>query len=162
MFLSVWGTKLSSLQISLSSHWPFSAGMYYIDPNQGSPSDALLAYCSFSSTSKQTCVHPQDSQVSRRHQGKASGNCISGSMACPLTSHSRVVPPESQFDDLSVSSHFCSDDWDFCGDDLNLWHSNLEGKFFFFSNLNLILVVQFASIISTVSVPLSATRTTFL
>lgn len=40
-----------------------SAGMYYIDPNQGSSADALLAYCSFSSSSKQTCLHPQHSQV---------------------------------------------------------------------------------------------------
>lgn len=39
------------------------AGMYYIDPNQGSPADALLAYCSFSSSFTQTCLHAQDSQV---------------------------------------------------------------------------------------------------
>lgn len=39
------------------------AGMYYIDPNQGSPADALLVYCNFSTVSKQTCLHPQDSQV---------------------------------------------------------------------------------------------------
>lgn len=38
-------------------------GMYYIDPNQGSPADALLAYCSFSSTLIQTCIHPENSQV---------------------------------------------------------------------------------------------------
>ncbi|XP_019209972.1 collagen alpha-1(I) chain isoform X2 [Oreochromis niloticus] len=44
-------------------HPEYSSGMYYIDPNQGSPGDALLAYCSFSSTSKQTCLHPQDSQL---------------------------------------------------------------------------------------------------
>ncbi|XP_029921679.1 collagen alpha-1(III) chain-like [Myripristis murdjan] len=44
-------------------HPNYSSGMYYIDPNQGSPADALLAYCSFSDTSKQTCLHPQDSQV---------------------------------------------------------------------------------------------------
>lgn len=37
--------------------------MYYIDPNQGSPADALLAYCSFSSALTQTCLHAQDSQV---------------------------------------------------------------------------------------------------
>lgn len=37
--------------------------MYYIDPNQGSPADALLVYCNFSTVSKQTCLHPQDSQV---------------------------------------------------------------------------------------------------
>lgn len=44
-------------------HPEYSSGMYYIDPNQGSPADALLAHCSFSSTSKQTCLHPQDSQL---------------------------------------------------------------------------------------------------
>lgn len=44
-------------------HPDYSSGMYYIDPNQGSPADALLAYCSFSSTSKQTCLHPRDSQL---------------------------------------------------------------------------------------------------
>ncbi|KAM7393226.1 hypothetical protein PAMA_008056 [Pampus argenteus] len=44
-------------------HPEYSSGMYYIDPNQGSPADALLAYCSFSSTSKQTCLHPRDSQL---------------------------------------------------------------------------------------------------
>ncbi|TNN68706.1 Collagen alpha-2(I) chain [Liparis tanakae] len=44
-------------------HPGYSSGMYYIDPNQGSTADALLAYCSFSSTSKQTCLHPRDSQL---------------------------------------------------------------------------------------------------
>lgn len=39
------------------------SGVYYIDPNQGSPADALLAYCNFSAPLKQTCLHPQDSQV---------------------------------------------------------------------------------------------------
>lgn len=45
-------------------------------------------------------------------------------MACLQTSCSPVVQPESQFAELSVSSHFGSDDWDFCSDDLNLnsWH----------------------------------------
>uniref|UniRef100_A0A8C7ZJW1 Fibrillar collagen NC1 domain-containing protein n=1 Tax=Oryzias sinensis TaxID=183150 RepID=A0A8C7ZJW1_9TELE len=37
--------------------------MYYIDPNQGSPADALLAYCSFSSSSKETCLHPENPQL---------------------------------------------------------------------------------------------------
>ncbi|XP_023185831.1 collagen alpha-1(II) chain-like [Xiphophorus maculatus] len=41
-------------------------GMYYIDPNQGSSADALLAYCSFSSSSKQTCLHPEHSQLSMK------------------------------------------------------------------------------------------------
>ncbi|XP_072227829.1 collagen alpha-1(II) chain-like [Leuresthes tenuis] len=45
------------------SHPEYGSGMYYIDPNQGSSADALLAYCSFSSSSKQTCLHPQDSQL---------------------------------------------------------------------------------------------------
>nr|XP_057908340.1 collagen alpha-2(I) chain-like [Doryrhamphus excisus] len=44
-------------------HPEYSSGTYYIDPNQGSPGDALLAYCIFSSTSIQTCLHPQDSQL---------------------------------------------------------------------------------------------------
>ncbi|KAM6986164.1 collagen alpha-1(II) chain-like [Aplochiton taeniatus] len=44
-------------------HPNYASGMYYIDPNQGNPSDALLAYCHFSGTATQTCLHPQDSQV---------------------------------------------------------------------------------------------------
>uniref|UniRef100_A0A8D3C624 Fibrillar collagen NC1 domain-containing protein n=2 Tax=Scophthalmus maximus TaxID=52904 RepID=A0A8D3C624_SCOMX len=44
-------------------HPEYSSGMYYIDPNQGSSADALLAYCSFSSASTQTCLHPRDSQL---------------------------------------------------------------------------------------------------
>lgn len=44
-------------------HPEYSSGMYYIDPNQGSVADALLAYCSFSPTAVQTCLHPQDSQL---------------------------------------------------------------------------------------------------
>lgn len=36
-------------------HYP--SGMYYIDPNQGSPGDALLAYCNFSGAATQTCLH---------------------------------------------------------------------------------------------------------
>lgn len=49
------------------------AGMYYIDPNQGSPADALLAYCSFSPQSTQTCLHPQDSQVKAASAAKGCG-----------------------------------------------------------------------------------------
>lgn len=94
--------------------------MYYIDPNQGSPADALLAYCSFSSTSKQTCLHPRDSQVWRHHQRGAAGNCSSGSMTNLLFSLSCVVWPESQSDKFSVRSHFHSVDLDICRDDLNL------------------------------------------
>ncbi|XP_034047688.1 collagen alpha-2(V) chain [Thalassophryne amazonica] len=44
-------------------HPEYSSGMYYLDPNQGSPADALMAYCSFSAMSTQTCLHPQDSQL---------------------------------------------------------------------------------------------------
>lgn len=39
------------------------AGFYYIDPNQGSPIDALLAYCKFSESSAETCLHPSTAQV---------------------------------------------------------------------------------------------------
>ncbi|KAG7279261.1 hypothetical protein CRUP_033197 [Coryphaenoides rupestris] len=44
-------------------HPDYPSGMYYIDPNQGSHADALLAYCSFTDTAKQTCLHPRDSQI---------------------------------------------------------------------------------------------------
>lgn len=47
-------------------HPEYSSGMYYIDPNQGSSADALLAYCSFSPAAVQTCLHPQDSQLPMR------------------------------------------------------------------------------------------------
>lgn len=47
-------------------HPEFTSGLYYIDPNQGSPADALLAYCSFSSALTQTCLHPQDSQLAMK------------------------------------------------------------------------------------------------
>ena len=39
------------------------AGFYYIDPNQGSSGDALLAYCNFSDLGAETCLHPRDPQV---------------------------------------------------------------------------------------------------
>lgn len=39
------------------------AGFYYIDPNQGSPADALLAYCNFSESRAETCLHPRSAQV---------------------------------------------------------------------------------------------------
>lgn len=44
-------------------HPDYSSGVYYIDPNQGSPADALLAYCNFSIPSKHTCLYPQHSQL---------------------------------------------------------------------------------------------------
>ncbi|MEQ2281309.1 hypothetical protein AMECASPLE_028946, partial [Ameca splendens] len=44
-------------------HPEYRSGMYYIDPNQGSSADALLAYCIFTSSSKQTCLHPEHSQL---------------------------------------------------------------------------------------------------
>ncbi|XP_072309336.1 collagen alpha-1(II) chain-like [Eucyclogobius newberryi] len=44
-------------------HPDYTSGMYYIDPNQGSAGDALLAYCSFSGHFTQTCLHPRDPQL---------------------------------------------------------------------------------------------------
>lgn len=44
-------------------HPDYTSGMYYIDPNQGSPADALLAYCKFSGTAAHTCLHPRDAQM---------------------------------------------------------------------------------------------------
>ncbi|XP_055742455.1 collagen alpha-2(I) chain-like [Salvelinus fontinalis] len=35
----------------------FTIGMYYIDPNQGSPADAILVYCDFTAAPK-TCLSP--------------------------------------------------------------------------------------------------------
>ncbi|KAL2092225.1 hypothetical protein ACEWY4_012023 [Coilia grayii] len=43
----------------------FTSGMYYIDPNQGSPADALLVYCDLTSGGK-TCLSPLLSQVPLR------------------------------------------------------------------------------------------------
>uniref|UniRef100_A0A4W5QUV2 Fibrillar collagen NC1 domain-containing protein n=1 Tax=Hucho hucho TaxID=62062 RepID=A0A4W5QUV2_9TELE len=40
----------------------FTNGMYYIDPNQGSPADALLVYCDFTAAPK-TCLSPLQPQV---------------------------------------------------------------------------------------------------
>ncbi|PWA26936.1 hypothetical protein CCH79_00000656 [Gambusia affinis] len=60
------GTKLRPATTCLElwlCHPEFSSGMYYIDPNQGSSADALLAYCSFTSSSKQTCLHPELPQL---------------------------------------------------------------------------------------------------
>uniref|UniRef100_A0A671S4T4 Fibrillar collagen NC1 domain-containing protein n=2 Tax=Sinocyclocheilus anshuiensis TaxID=1608454 RepID=A0A671S4T4_9TELE len=44
------------------SHPNLSSGMYYIDPNQGSPADALLVYCNFSAGG-QTCLPPLQPQI---------------------------------------------------------------------------------------------------
>ncbi|XP_053466480.1 collagen alpha-1(II) chain-like [Ictalurus furcatus] len=43
-------------------HPNYTNGMYYIDPNQGNPADALLVYCSFN-LGGQTCLSPLRSQV---------------------------------------------------------------------------------------------------
>nr|XP_014016011.1 unnamed protein product [Salmo salar] len=40
----------------------FTNGMYYIDPNQGSPADAILVYCDFTAAPK-TCLSPLHPQV---------------------------------------------------------------------------------------------------
>lgn len=61
------------------------AGHYYIDPNQGSPRDALLAFCNFTAGGE-TCISPVHNQV--RPHGTSSA-CVGW--------HSRVfnlaVPP---------------------------------------------------------------------
>ena len=36
-------------------------GFYWIDPNLGCSSDAILVYCNF--TSNETCIHPNSTQV---------------------------------------------------------------------------------------------------
>ena len=37
----------------------FVSGLHWIDPNQGSPKDALFVFCNFS-TGGETCIYPQD------------------------------------------------------------------------------------------------------
>lgn len=37
-------------------------GQYYIDPNQGSPQDALVAFCNFTAGGE-TCIAPVHNQV---------------------------------------------------------------------------------------------------
>ena len=37
------------------------SGLYWIDPNLGCSSDAILVYCNF--TSSETCIHPNLTQV---------------------------------------------------------------------------------------------------
>lgn len=44
----------------------YTSGFYYIDPNQGSPADALLAYCNFSESRAETCLHPRNAQLPMR------------------------------------------------------------------------------------------------
>ncbi|XP_056134911.1 collagen alpha-1(II) chain [Lampris incognitus] len=44
------------------AHPDYSNGNYYIDPNQGSPADAILAYCDFTAEPK-TCLTPLQPQV---------------------------------------------------------------------------------------------------
>lgn len=46
-------------------------GQYYIDPNQGSPQDALLAFCNFTAGGE-TCIAPVHSQVQAGFPGAAS------------------------------------------------------------------------------------------
>nr|XP_046201345.1 collagen alpha-1(II) chain-like isoform X2 [Oncorhynchus gorbuscha] len=50
----------------------FTNGMYYIDPNQGSPADALLVYCDFTAAPK-TCLSPLQPQVPVKAWLKDSG-----------------------------------------------------------------------------------------
>ncbi|XP_053505551.1 collagen alpha-2(I) chain-like isoform X2 [Ictalurus furcatus] len=47
-------------------HPNYTSGFYYIDPNQGSPADALLAYCNFSEPRAETCLHPKTAQLPMR------------------------------------------------------------------------------------------------
>ncbi|KAJ7988519.1 hypothetical protein DPEC_G00324420 [Dallia pectoralis] len=44
-------------------HPGYTSGMYYVDPNQGSPNDAFLAYCNFSVPSALTCLYPHEAQM---------------------------------------------------------------------------------------------------
>ena len=45
----------------LSVNITISNGFYWIDPNLGCSSDAILVYCNF--TSRETCIHPNSTQV---------------------------------------------------------------------------------------------------
>ncbi|XP_076127454.1 collagen alpha-2(I) chain-like [Alosa pseudoharengus] len=62
------GTKehpaTSCLELWLSQP-NFTSGMYYIDPNQGSPADAFLVYCDLTSGGK-TCLSPWKPQLPLR------------------------------------------------------------------------------------------------
>lgn len=49
-------------------------GQYYIDPNQGSPQDALVAFCNFTAGGE-TCIAPVHNQVWCGFHGAASALC---------------------------------------------------------------------------------------
>lgn len=55
-------------------HPNYTSGFYYIDPNQGSPIDALLVYCNFSKTGAETCLHPRDAHLPIKLWQNDSGN----------------------------------------------------------------------------------------
>lgn len=57
-----------------SSLLPLPPGQYYIDPNQGSPQDALLAFCNFTAGGE-TCIAPVHNQVRGGFHGTASAPC---------------------------------------------------------------------------------------
>ncbi|NXE91889.1 COBA2 protein, partial [Menura novaehollandiae] len=59
-------------------------GQYYIDPNQGSPQDALVAFCNFTAGGE-TCIAPVHNQVWGGFHGAASAPCD------PWESHTRAV-----------------------------------------------------------------------
>ncbi|KAG9354484.1 hypothetical protein JZ751_001194 [Albula glossodonta] len=50
----------------------FTNGLYYIDPNQGSPADSLLAYCDFTAGGR-TCIYPNQAEVPMKSWLKDSG-----------------------------------------------------------------------------------------
>lgn len=50
---------------------PLPPGQYYIDPNQGSPQDALVAFCNFTAGGE-TCIAPVHNQVQGGFHGAAS------------------------------------------------------------------------------------------
>ncbi|NXN74560.1 COBA2 protein, partial [Himantopus himantopus] len=56
---------------------PLPPGQYYIDPNQGSPQDALLAFCNFTAGGE-TCIAPVHNQVRGGFHGAASAQCCVG------------------------------------------------------------------------------------
>ncbi|XP_029108441.1 collagen alpha-1(II) chain-like [Scleropages formosus] len=41
----------------------YTSGLYYIDPNQGSPLDAFLVYCNFTTEGGKTCLLPRETQM---------------------------------------------------------------------------------------------------
>ncbi|NWX06433.1 COBA2 protein, partial [Caloenas nicobarica] len=64
-------------------------GQYYIDPNQGSPQDALVAFCNFTAGGE-TCIAPVHNQVWGGFRGAASALCYMGWYGWILV---LVVPP---------------------------------------------------------------------